>query len=249
MKTRIVYPQLWHDTKFCECSVEAKTLFMFIITNPYLGLSRYSRISDRQIIFHTGLSGKKLEEAKNELSTLKWCFFSNEWVYHNHNCAYIDYTGNQKVSTSKEGEISKVPQDIKGVINGLLTGQRPDINYKSKTKKEGSVRETVEKSGKRYSALSDLGQPEFDQLAQELQISVTTVEKKYQRLVGYCKSKGKRYKDYLATLRNWLNGDLDEGKLKKVIKYIPVDLPVISQEESEKVRILMEEKRKIGILT
>lgn len=133
MKTRIIYPQLWHDSKFCECSIEAKTLFMFIITNPYLGLSRYSRLSDRQIAFHTGLSGKKLETAKNELSILKWCFFSNEWVYHNHNCAYVEYEGNSKVATSKESEISNVPQEIKEVINGLLTGYQPNINYKSKT--------------------------------------------------------------------------------------------------------------------
>lgn len=131
MKTRIIYPQLWHDSKFCECSVEAKTLFMFIITNPYLGLSRYSRLSDRQIAFHTGLSGKKLENAKNELSTLKWCFFSDEWVYHNHDCAYIDYTGNEKVSVSKEQEIQNVPEKIKEVIKGLVTGYQPNINNKS----------------------------------------------------------------------------------------------------------------------
>lgn len=130
MKTRIIYPQLWHDTKFCECSIEAKTLFMFVITNPYLGLSRYARLSNRQIAFHTGLSGKKLENAKNELSALKWCFFNNEWVYHNHNCAYVEYEGNSKVAISKESEISNVPQEIKEFINGLLTGCQPNINKK-----------------------------------------------------------------------------------------------------------------------
>jgi len=133
MKTRITYPQLWLDTDFSECSVDAQLLCMFLITNPYLGLSRYSRISDRQITFHTNISGKRLEKAKQELQSMKWFFFEGEWIYHNHSIAYVDYEGRDRVIESKNDEISKVPEKIKEVFNGLITGFKPVLNHKPKT--------------------------------------------------------------------------------------------------------------------
>jgi hypothetical protein len=133
MKTRITYPQLWLDTDFSECSVDAQLLCMFLITNPYLGLSRYSRISDRQITFHTSISGKRLEKAKQELQSMKWFFFEGEWIYHNHSIAYVDYEGRDRVMESKNEEIDKVPEEIKEVFKGLITGLKPVLNHKSKT--------------------------------------------------------------------------------------------------------------------
>jgi len=133
MKTRIIYPQLWLDTDFAECSVEAQLLCMFLVSNPYIGLSRYSRISDRQITFHTNIAGKALEKAKQELQSMKWFFFEGEWIYHNHSIAYVDYEGRDRVMESKGDEINKVPEEIKEVFNGLITGFKPVLNHKPKT--------------------------------------------------------------------------------------------------------------------
>lgn len=132
MKTRIVYPQLWLDRNFKKCGLEAKVLFSFLINNPFLGLSRYSRIDDDQILFSTGLKPLQLEKAKQELQELKWCYFYNgEWIYHNHDCAYMEFTGNSKVEKAREKELIDVPSNVKEVINGLITGCKPNINHKS----------------------------------------------------------------------------------------------------------------------
>lgn len=153
MKTRVVYPQLWLDEKFVLCSLETKVLFNYLINNIYLNLSRYSRISDRKIKFETGLTDKQLAVGKKELTDLKWCFFHEEWIYHNHECAYVDYEGNLKVQVAKAKEIDQIPSEIKGVFKGLAekgvgnkktptnqkelnplaTGSRLDINHKSET--------------------------------------------------------------------------------------------------------------------
>ncbi|MGI5828445.1 MAG: hypothetical protein ACOX6V_05495 [Patescibacteria group bacterium] len=131
MKTRIVYPQLWLDEKFATCSQATKLLFCYLINNLQLGLSRYTHISDRQIMFDTGLNSNQLETGKKELSNLKWCFFVPNWVYHNHSCAYVDYDGRDRVLESKEEEIAKVPTKVKEVFKGLITGYEPVLNHKS----------------------------------------------------------------------------------------------------------------------
>lgn len=133
MKTRTVYPQLWHDTNFCDLSIEAIALFGFLITNPYLGLSRYSRISDRQIQFHTGLSGDKLKKAKQQLEGIKWVFFKDEWQYHNHQCAHMEYSQNHRVEQAREKEISSVPADVKEWFEHCLNGVETVLQQGSNT--------------------------------------------------------------------------------------------------------------------
>lgn len=153
MKTRIVYPQMWLDEKFVLCSPVTKTFFNYLINNVYLGLSRYCRISERRLEFETGLTTEEIAHGKKELEDLKWCFFHKDWIYHNHECAYVDYSGNLKVEVARAKEIDLVPKEIKevferltknghgveetlideGKLKGSTTGYEGDINHKSKT--------------------------------------------------------------------------------------------------------------------
>ncbi len=133
MKTRIVYPRLWNDAKFVETDPETKVLFLYLITCESLGLSRFHRIDDRKIMFDTGLKVNQLTTGKKQLTNLKWCFFKNDWVYHNHDCAYVSYTGQVRVMDTKTKEIQNVPVDIIEYFNPLITRYEPSINYKSKT--------------------------------------------------------------------------------------------------------------------
>lgn len=121
MKTRIVYPKMWFDEKFTLTEKETKVLFNYLINCNSLGLSRYHRITDRQMLFDTGIKPEELETAKKQLTELKWCFFKDDWVYHNHDCAYVSYGGRDIVMASKAKEISEVPQEIKDYFNPLIT--------------------------------------------------------------------------------------------------------------------------------
>ena len=133
MKTRIVYPRLWFDDKFAECSIEAKLLFMYLITSNQLTLTLYHHITDRQIMFDTGFTVNQLKTCKKELTELRWCFFTKNWVYHNHDCAYIDYSGRDRVLQAKKDELSKVPLVVKDSFKGLITRYKPVLNTKPKT--------------------------------------------------------------------------------------------------------------------
>lgn len=147
MKTRIVYPQMWLDEKFAQCNVATKLLFCYLINNLQLGLSPYLHITDRQIMFDTGLNTNQLATGKEELSNLGWVYFTENWCFHNHKAAYIDYDGRDRVIESKEQEIANVPNKVKEVFKGLVTGYKPVLNPKSEIikQKEGGVGETKPK--------------------------------------------------------------------------------------------------------
>lgn len=133
MKTRIVYPSLWFDENFALHSVETKLLFLYLITSNQLSLSRYHHITDRQIMFDTGLNINQLKRGKKDLNKLKWCFFTENWVFHNHKCGYVDYFGRDRVMESKEKEIAEVPSKVKQVFKGLVSGYKPVLNQKPET--------------------------------------------------------------------------------------------------------------------
>lgn len=140
MKTRIVYPQMWLDEKFAECKQSTKLLFLYLITNNYLGLSPYTHLNDRQIMFDTGLNSVQLEEGKRELEQLRWVYFKDGWLFHNHTCAYIDYVRNERVEQAKEAEVKQVPLDIAQYFNEICLNkvqtvleQGSNLNHKSET--------------------------------------------------------------------------------------------------------------------
>lgn len=208
MKTRIVYPRLWLDEKFAECKTHTKLLFSYLINNNYLGLSRYTRISDRQIKFDLGLNSVQIDEAKKELEKIRWCFFKDDYVYHNHDCAYVDYFRNEKVGEAKEKEIEKIKPEIVSYFNQICLNKvqtqlehGSNLNYKLETinKKQETIKD------KSINSLTD----EFcAKVARNYDVSLATVLKKKNDLILYCRSNGKRYKDYQATLQMWIRKDL-----------------------------------------
>ena len=123
MKTRIVYPRLWYDEKFAATSKNAKLLFMYLITNNQLTLTRYLHITNRQMMFDTGMTSVELEEAKKDLSTIGWVFFFENWVYHNHLAAYVDYSGNERVSSSRASELKSIPPEVVTYFDKLVKSE------------------------------------------------------------------------------------------------------------------------------
>lgn len=133
MKTRIVYPKLWLDENFSQTSCQSKTLFFYLITCNSNGLTRYLHITDRQIMFDTGLSVEELKQAKSELEAIKWVFFTKNWAFHAHFAAYVDYLGRDRVMEAKEKELDDIPENILKYFNQLITSYKPTLNHKPKT--------------------------------------------------------------------------------------------------------------------
>lgn len=122
---------MWNDEQFVKTNLETKVLFNYLINCESLGLSRFHRLTDRQIMFDTNLNFNQLETGKQELTNIKWCFFKSDWIYHNHDCAYVSYEGRDRVRQSKEKEIESVPVEIIEYFNPLITRYELVLNYKS----------------------------------------------------------------------------------------------------------------------
>jgi len=59
----------------------------------------------------------------------------------------------------------------------------------------------------------------------------------------YCKSKGKKYSNYKATLQTWVRKSLSEKKITKVIKNQLPKMPEISEKEREANRAIIAQTR------
>ncbi len=226
MKDRIVYPQLWLDEKFAGCSIPTKLLFMYLITNLQLGLSKYLHITDRQILFDTGLTPAQLTAGKKELIELKWIFFTENWVYHNHKCAYTDYSGQERVMNAKEREVASVPtkireyfnkltRDIEEVANPLQTSQ-DRVTNPAETKNQELETKGVVKGGK-----VDIGEflqspPDeiLEKFSKKFKATRDQVKKKAEDMYwwwrGLSVARRKGYSDPEAILRNALKKDFGE---------------------------------------
>lgn len=193
MKTRIVKPKLWTDPYFVEFKPTTKLLFLYLVTNDQLGLSPYLQITDRQMMFDTGLNSAQLEESKKEIQESGLILFTGNWMLHNHDLAYVDYEGRDRVIESKQIEIEAIPEPIKDVLNGLITGYKPVLNHKSKTINHKS--ETINPK-------SEIDENFLKEMVEKF--SSVDVMYEYEKASDYIASSGKRYKNEQAFFRNWL---------------------------------------------
>jgi len=79
--------------------------------------------------------------------------------------------------------------------------KRGDTKHTDNNKKEIVIKR------KKYSSLKDIGEEEIKQVADLYQVPIPFVISCYDSLVNYCEAHGKRYKNYLAALRNFVKND------------------------------------------
>jgi len=97
--------------------------------------------------------------------------------------------------------------------NQRVTSDQPASNQQVTTTKEGKEGKndnnkrdlTVKK--KKYSSLKDIGEVEFQQVADFYKVPLAFVRSCYDDLVNYCGAHGKVYKNYYLALRNFAKKD------------------------------------------
>jgi hypothetical protein len=119
----------------------------------------------------------------------------------------------------------------------------------SRRDKDNKVKDNKLKSttNKKYSSLKDLGEDDFQEIADRYGMPVSFIRTQYEKLVNYCEAKGRVYKNYKAALGNFVVGDITRngGMIKPKPVVVEVK-PVIEQsfEEREKARKKIEDIRK-----
>jgi hypothetical protein len=113
MKTRILKTDVWASDEFHALTSEAKILFVFLLTSPEIGLIEVYRISERSILFLTGLSREQFNNAKDQLTMNGLVDFCEDWVCIRTEIGYVasNYRG-AKNEVAKNREIDSVPVKI-----------------------------------------------------------------------------------------------------------------------------------------
>lgn len=205
MKTRIVNPSLWENDKISELSKDARIAISFLINNPKLGLTRYAYITDKYATYSTGLNLTEWTKAKDELQEIKWCYFKDGWVYQNHEFAYLDYFGRDRVMKSKDEELDRVPMEIqdyfKGLISGLLLLTKESINHKPINHKQDI--------NNIYNCFGSITEKEIIEISQKYKVPESFVLSKLDDIDNWEDEKPGRMKgrNWKRTLMNWVKRD------------------------------------------
>jgi DNA-binding transcriptional regulator GbsR (MarR family) len=75
----------------------------------------------------------------------------------------------------------------------------------------------INNNKKKYSSLKDLGEKEFEEIAERYGVKTQFVRSKFEDLSNYCEAKNRRYSNYKAALRNFVKKSFEEkgGKFKQ----------------------------------
>lgn len=209
MRTRVISTEIWDEDKVFSLNIDTKLLYLILLTNPYIGQTRYYKINDRQLSTFSGLNVEQIQKCKRDLTESKMALFKDGWVcITGYGFVECFYKGT-KNEIAKQREIDKIPDHIMEYFNTLsipyvypsdtpintkleiLNNKSEIINTKSVTKTEFGEFKRVKLSDEEYSKLVELcGE-------NNTHIIITEIDM-------YCASTGKSYKNYYATALNWI---------------------------------------------
>lgn len=143
MKTRIIQTSFWRDTNgVMLVSKNARLLWIFLLTNEYIGMSNYAYIPDIMKSHHTGLTLKEIDKAKKEIQSLKKVFFFDDWVFIKNLEERNSYKNSPKNETSYKNEIDAVPKEVKSSFNALIKEIDSSIDSSIDTSIDSSIDST-----------------------------------------------------------------------------------------------------------
>lgn len=112
MKTRVISTEIWDEDNVFSLNIDTKLVYLILLTNPYIGQSRFYKINDRQLSTFSGLNIEQIKKCKKDLEESKMAFFKDGYVcltgYGFIECFYKG----SKNQVAKMNEIDKIPKDI-----------------------------------------------------------------------------------------------------------------------------------------
>lgn len=115
MRQKSIHQEIWRDEHFAELSRQSKILALYCCTCPSVSLIPAFRLSDREILFDTGLNTSELQDSKQELSKFGIHFVDGYCVLKTP-YAVFKYCGS-KLEPAIEKQRSELPEKIIKLID------------------------------------------------------------------------------------------------------------------------------------
>jgi hypothetical protein len=252
VKSRVLYPEeMWRNDQFQELDVQSRYLAMYLINNPHIGLTPAYRISDREIIFETGLTAAQLKASRLKVQAVGIYFLEGYCCLRN-SFGYFDYCGG-KTEAAKKREFDSLPESVKtylaeGIIGQSLPNGSPTVEHINQKEEIINDKSDTKEARKKFAKPEDVDDAECLKIAEEYRIRPGIVRSKRDDMILYCESRKTKYTNHRLVLMGWLREDLRSGKIQKVSEtsFIPPEpeTPQISEEArtklQEKMRYLKE---------
>lgn len=219
MKTRIIHTKFWQDDYIGGLTIAQKLFFNYLLTNPHAGLCEMYELSDRLIVFETGISSKEIEIAKKKFEKDGRFVFYQGWVKVLNYEKYKPYFG-EKNEVARQKECALVPKKILDYFNKLT--DTLSIEYRSHidtTSNQQSVISNKQlvyslESGenlslKKYSKIGDLTQKDFQEISEQYRVPMDFVMSKFEDLENWhlMRPAKNHYANYRRALIDWIKRD------------------------------------------
>lgn len=181
-------------------------------------MTGFYELSDRTMCFDTGSNQSELGISKKEL--IKKVRFYRGWVYLINTDRYNSFKG-QKNDVAKKKEMELVPKKILSTLTSnkpyRVSGKSDSVSTNGDTSIINPYPININKgTNKDYMESTSLTDTLVAQISKQKNVSFADGKKIKDRLLLYCESSGKTYKNYKATLEMWIMRGVDEGKIKQL---------------------------------
>lgn len=163
-----------------------------------LGLNERTVMTKINLLKKWGLV--RIEKTKNELG--KW---------ENNTYVLLDKSEWKPKPEEKEATYIKTTPGKATYIKPTSATYIKTVDKGNTTKKETQL----QKKRARFSSLKDITPEDIQQIADRYKVPVGFVNLQLEKLTNYCESKGRRYRNYKAALRNFVVGDIQRTVERK----------------------------------
>ena len=222
---RMIQTAFWTDTKILDVyAPEEKLLYLYLMTNPHTNLCGCYEISMSQMSSEIGYKKetvkKYLDRLQNVYRSVVYAETTSEILlvnWHKYN-----WTSSERFRKSLLNEIALVKDaEFKRYLMDLSEGiDTVSIPYTYGMDTSNSISNTIpntvsdtdsKESKHKYGEYDNvlLTDKELEKLKTEFPLDW---QKRIDTLSGYIKSKGAKYADHLATIRNWARREKQEPR-------------------------------------
>jgi len=157
MKTRIIQTRFWDDEFVSEATKHARYLYIYLLTSQYINLCGIFQLSDRKILFETGMTSNEFEIAKKELTENRKVLFKDGWIKIINASKNNKYTNSPLNEKPYNAELRRVPDSTMDFFNSSIDSTMYSTqNSKLKTKNSKPKEKEEEKEKFSYEDFVDI---------------------------------------------------------------------------------------------
>ncbi len=215
MKTRILHTQFWKDGFVRRLKSNEKLVYAYLLTNDKVNIIFCFELTIDEIAFDLGLTKKQVTSSLKKLSENKKISCYKDWIFLLNANKYETYSGS-KNEIAKQKIVEKMSKDVLDWLNnpldrGIYRGTMiPPINHNTEiiSKKTEVISKEIKIEKEDNKEFIESLTDEFcTKVAKNYGTTLQVVLRKKNDLILYCRSHGKKYKDYRATLQAWVRKD------------------------------------------